>query len=247
MNATLEAIARALFKSWFVDFDPVRAKAEGRQPEGMDAETAALFPDRFVESELGQIPEGWEVGTIGEDFNLTMGQSPPGDTYNETGEGLPFYHGNRDFGFPFPSKRVYCTQPSRIAQPDDTLVSVRAPVGEINMAVEQCCIGRGVGAVRHKSGSRSYTYYAINTLGAHFSIFEGEGTVFGSLSGQDFKQIPFLLPPKELIDQFEALVYPIDQPIAVNNQESSTLADTRDTLLPKLLSGEVRVGEPFHG
>ena len=89
-NATLEAIAQALFKSWFVDFDPVRAKMEGRTPEGMDDATAALFPDALEETELGPVPKGWRYSTIGESFILTMGQSPPGDTYNEAGDGLPF-------------------------------------------------------------------------------------------------------------------------------------------------------------
>ena len=99
MNQTVEAIARAIFKSWFVDFDPVHAKAEGREPVGMDPETAALFPDSFQDSPLGKIPTGWEVSTIGKEFNLIMGQSPPGTTYNEVGEGMPFFQGRRDFGF----------------------------------------------------------------------------------------------------------------------------------------------------
>ena len=84
MNETLEAMARALFKSWFVDFDPVRAKAEGRDP-GLPKPIADLFPDSFEDSELGEIPKGWEVGSVDDEFDLTMGQSPPGETYNEAG------------------------------------------------------------------------------------------------------------------------------------------------------------------
>jgi len=106
MNETLEAMARALFKSWFVDFDPVRAKAEGRDP-GLPRSVADLFPDRFEDSELGEIPAGWDVGSVDDEFDLTMGQSPPGETYNEAGEGLPFYQGRADFGFRFPTLRVY--------------------------------------------------------------------------------------------------------------------------------------------
>ena len=157
MNETLEEMARALFKSWFVDFDPVSAKMEGRWGQGdsipgLPSDVYNLFPDQLVPSEVGQIPEGWGVKTLGECFDLTMGQSPPGSTYNDQGEGLPFFQGNSDFGFRYPQKRRYCTGPTRIALPDDTLVSVRAPVGAINMAWEQCCIGRGVSALRHKSG-----------------------------------------------------------------------------------------------
>jgi len=134
MNKTLEAMARAIFKSWFVNFDPVHAKAEGR-PTGLPDDIAALFPDSFEESEMGEIPKGWIPSNIGSEFNLTMGQSPPGKTYNETGIGIPFFQGRRDFGFRYPSKRVYCTAPQRLAEHGDTLVSVRAPVGAINLAM----------------------------------------------------------------------------------------------------------------
>ena len=152
MNETLEAMARALFKSWFVDFEPVRAKMEGRwrrgeSRPGLPAEHYDLLPDRLVPSELGDIPEGWEVKTLGECFDLTMGQSPPGSTYNDDGNGLPFFQGSTDFGERYPTNRRYCTEPARLAQTEDTLVSVRAPVGTINRAWERCCIGRGVAAL----------------------------------------------------------------------------------------------------
>ena len=120
MNATLEAMAQALFQSWFVDFDPVRAKLDGRHPAGLDAVTAAIFPDHFQDSPLGHIPQNWTAGTLSEGFNLTMGQSPPGDTYNEDGNGIPFYQGRTDFGFRFPTRRIYCTAPTRYAKPTHT-------------------------------------------------------------------------------------------------------------------------------
>ena len=116
MNQTLESMARALFKSWFVDFDPVRAKMEGRDI-GLPQHLADLFPDRLVDSELGEIPEGWEIKVLAECTDLTMGQSPPGSTYNGHGEGLPFFQGRSDFGFRYPSNRRFCTTPHRIAQP----------------------------------------------------------------------------------------------------------------------------------
>ncbi len=243
MNETLEALARTIFKSWFVDFDPVRAKMKGLQPTGMDDETAALFPDSFEDSVLGEIPKGWAAGTVGDDFDITMGQSPPGETYNEVGEGLPFYQGRRDFKFRYPTLRVYCSAPKRTAQNGDSLVSVRAPVGDVNMAESVCCVGRGVAAVRHKTGSRSYTYCAMRSLKSYFERFESEGTVFGAVNKQGFVTIPFLLPPPALVERFEFLVFPQDQRIEVQEKQSRTLAAIRDTLLPKLLSGEVRVGE----
>ena len=243
MNETLEATAHAIFKSWFVDFDPVKAKMEGRKPVGMDTKTALLFPSAFQDSPLRKMPEGWKVATIDEEFNLTMGQSPPGSTYNENEEGMPFYQGRKDFGFRYPTRRVYCTAPKRFAGKGDTLVSVRAPVGDVNMVEEKCSIGRGVAAVRHKTGNRSYTYYTMQFLQNVFSRYEAEGTVFGAINKTDFQTLSYLRPPDEIVEAFELLVHPLDQTIENNENESRTLAQTRDTLLPKLLSGEIRVDD----
>lgn len=243
MNATLEAMARALFQSWFVDFDPVRAKLDGRKPACLDAATAALFPAHFQDSTLGHIPQGWRTGTVGEAFNLTMGQSPPGDTYNEEGNGLPFYQGRRDFGFRFPTRRVYCTAPTRYGKPEDTLVSVRAPVGDINMANEECCIGRGVAAVHHKSGASSYTYHTMANLSPNFARFEGEGTVFGSINKANFETLPVVIPPPEIVAAYEQQAKPLDDQIRTLEHQSRSLATLRDALLPKLLSGELRIAD----
>jgi type I restriction enzyme S subunit len=243
MNQTLEATARATFKSWFVDFDPVRAKAEGREPGGMDAATATLFVSEVQDSKLGAIPKGWNASSLEDDFQITMGQSPPGNTYNEAGEGLAFYQGSTDFGFRFPAHRVYCSQPTRIAKAGDTLVSVRAPVGDVNMALERCSIGRGVSAIRHRSGSRSYTYYAMKELNAIFSRFEAEGTVFGSISKTDLRAILRVSPPPEVIEKFEHFAFPFDERIAVNAVLIRTLSELRDILLPRLISGKLRVLE----
>jgi len=261
MNETLEAMARALFKSWFVDFDPVidnalevgnpipdelQEKAERRLALGdkrkpLPEHIRRLFPARFVDSELGPIPDGWRVGTVGEEFDVTMGQSPPGSTYNESGVGLPFYQGRRDFGFRFPSPRIYCSAPTRIANPGDTLVTVRAPVGAINMAIEKCCIGRGVAAIRHKTRARSYTYYAMHNLVEQFRQYEAEGTVFGSITKSDFEALKILVPNPAVVQVFEKIVSPLDQTIESLARQISTLAGLRDTLLPKLISGKIRL------
>lgn len=240
-NQTLEAMASALFKSWFVDFDPVRAKKEGRQPAYMDAATAELFPHEFEESVLGEIPKGWRVGTLGEKCKITMGQSPPSSTYNESGSGTPFYQGRKDFGFRYPTARVYCTQPKRFAEKGDTLVSVRAPVGDINIANQNCSIGRGVAAVRHQTKSRSYTYYLLQALKNDFARYEAEGTVFGSINKNDFNSLTCVASSEEIVNKFEKVAFSLDQKIENNVEESQTLANIRDTLLPKLMSGEVRV------
>ena len=215
MSETIEEMARALFRSWFVDFDPVRAKAEGR-PSGLPPALDALFPASFEASELGEIPAGWEAKALGDAFRITMGQSPPGETYNQDGDGLPFYQGRTDFGFRFPRRRVYCTAPTRFAESGDSLVSVRAPVGDVNMAMEPCCVGRGVAAIRHLSGSRSYTYYSMRSLSETFGRFEAEGTVFGSIGKKDFHAMSWVVPPAEAVARFEALCLAMDSRIEAN-------------------------------
>jgi len=269
MNRTLEDIARAIFKSWFVDFlpvranmartqtgDPARANPAGQQPPlpapqseaarqagGLKPEIAGLFPDSFEDSELGEIPKGWLASNVGTHFRLTMGQSPPGSTYNEVGEGMPFYQGRTDFGFRYPTRRVFCTAPTRFAEPGDALVSVRAPVGDVNMANERCAVGRGVAAIRHCSGSRSFTYYSMHHLGDHFSKFEAEGTVFGCINKADFKRLPFTVPSPEALTAFDRVVSPLDDRIETSETQIAILAVLRDTLLPNLISGELRVPE----
>lgn len=242
-NATLEAIAQALFKSWFVDFDPVRAKAEGLEPKGMDANTAALFPDSFEESELGLVPRGWKCSTVGQSFILTMGQSPPGDTYNESGVGLPFYQGRTDFGFRFPKQRIFCSAPTRFAEAGDILVSIRAPVGDVNVALDPCALGRGVASLRHPKGLQSFVLYSVRSLKTHFKLYDGEGTVFGSINKKDFQELPVFLPSESILEAFEDLVVPLDVCIENNEHRLRILTQLRDTLLPRLISGQLRLHE----
>ena len=238
MNETLEAMARAFFRDWFVDFGPTRAKMEGRDPY-LAPDLWALFPDT-LNAETG-LPKGWQVGTVGECFHLTMGQSPPGKTYNDDEKGLPFFQGRTDFGFRYPGNRKYCTAPIRIAERDDTLVSVRAPVGDVNMAWDKCCIGRGVGALRHVSGSRSFTYYSTWAIQQELKQYEHTGTVFGAINKKQFEALSVLEPPPEFVALFEDRIAPLDERIRNNVAESRTLAAIRDLLLPRLMSGEIRL------
>ncbi len=239
MSATLEEMARALFQSWFVNFDPVHAKAEGR-PTGLPPDIDALFPATFQDSELGPIPEGWKVTSLGSSFRVIMGSSPPGATYNQNGDGLPFFQGRADFGFRYPRQRVYCTAPRRLGEPGDVLVSVRAPVGSLNVAMQQCCIGRGVAAVRHLGGSCSFTYYAIQSLSDALQRFEAEGTVFGSINKSDFNSIPWIAPLDYTVAAFDEKCQDIDNQIKMHELSTSRLVAQREALLPRLMSGELR-------
>jgi type I restriction enzyme S subunit len=241
MERTLEDLAWAFFSSWFVDFEPVMAKRDGRMPVGLPAEAIDLFPSHFEESELGPIPQGWTAARVGDYFDVTMGQSPPGSTYNEMGVGLPFYQGRTDFGFRYPGRRVYCTAPTRLAQAGDTLISVRAPVGDANLAAERCAIGRGVAAVRYRDSSPSFTYYAMRSLSDEFNVYESEGTLFGAIGGDDFRRLPFVYSSPAIVKSFEELIGPMDAQIETSERESRTLAELRDTLLSPLLSGELTI------
>ena len=243
ISENLESIAQTLFRSWFVDFDPVRAKMAGEKPAGMDDATAELFPDSMEESELGEIPAGWKVGDLGELCHLTMGQSPPGDAYNLSGEGLPFYQGRTDFGMRFPKTRMYSTLGNRKASPGDVLVSVRAPVGDLNQALEECVIGRGVAAVIHRSGSQAYSYSLMQSIQHRLEYFNGEGTVFGAINKTDFSSIPLVEPPVELLNRFDELASPVNGLLRSLHEQSQNLAATRDALLPRLISGELEVPE----
>lgn len=243
MNRTLEEMAQGLFRSWFIDFDPVVANSEDRRPIGVPKAIAPMFPDHFEDSELGPIPQGWKVARVGSEFRIVMGQSPPGKTYNDQGIGLPFYQGRTDFTFRYPSRRIYCSAATRFAEPGDTLVSVRAPVGDINLASESCSIGRGVAAVRHISGAGSYTYYCMNGLREAFDVYNGEGTLFGAINRPGFDGILFVCPPPSLIQAFEKVAFRLDQLIESNEKESRVLKNLRDTMIDPLLSGELSLSE----
>ena len=208
-----------------------------RQNKTLEAMAETLWRKMFVE----EAAPGWKKGKLGDEMCIIMGQSPPGNTYNEEKQGMVFFQGRAEFDFRFPQTRLYCTEPKRFAKKGDTLVSVRAPVGDINMAYEDCCIGRGLAAVRHKRHCMSYTFYTIRSLKDEFDSFEQQGTVFGSIGKDDFNNIDVVIPPEIAIQEFEYTAKPSDDKIFANSIQIRTLTRLRDTLLPKLMSGEVRV------
>lgn len=210
-----------------------------RQNQTLEKMAETLFRQWFVE----EAKEDWEKGKLVNEFDFTMGASPPGESYNEEGIGMPMYQGNADFGFRFPTNRVFTTDPKRFAKKFDTLISVRAPVGEQNMANEECCIGRGVAAFRFKANNSffSYTFYKIKSLMNDIKQFNETGTVFGSISKTDFENIEIVMPDLDSIKRFQSFAKPIDDKIMENTTQIHSLTALRDILLPKLMSGEVRV------
>lgn len=231
MNRVLEVVGEAVFKRWFVDFEFPNQDGKPYKSSG----------GKIADSELGEIPSGWQVGGLGDICEIVMGQSPPGETYNEIGEGIPFFQGIRDFGFRFPTKRVYCTAPTRFAEEGDVLLSVRAPVGSLNIADERCAIGRGVGALRLKGKQNSFLYYLLLATRSAWDKYDAKGTVFGSATKQDVYDFKIVIPPKELRDKFATFMEALDKKILLNERESCSLTAIRDLLLPKLMSGKIRV------
>lgn len=210
-----------------------------RQNKTLESMAETLFRQWFVE----EAQDKWLKGTLNDEFHFVMGQSPSGASFNEDFIGIPMYQGNADFGFRFPTPRVFTTEPTRYAEAMDTLISVRAPVGAQNMASQKCCIGRGVAAFRHKTNPEfyTYTYFKLRELMGKIKHFNDEGTVFGSISKSDFEKIEIIIPPHENILAYEKMAKPVNDKIIKNCYQISKIEKLRDTLLPKLVSGEVRV------
>jgi type I restriction enzyme, S subunit len=246
MNHTLKAMAAALFKSWFVDFDPVTAKAEGRQPYSMKAETAALFPSGFEDSSLGAIPLGWHVGTLTEIADVVMGASPSGDTYNDVGDGVPLVNGPVEFGDYFAVKTKWTTAPTRLSQEGDLIFCVRgSTTGRRVIADDVYCMGRGVCAIRSKNGRQAFVNQTIDS-GLERLLSKTGGSVFPNLSGTDISGFEVLVPQSSLQEAYCQVVDPLVSMAWKNIKQSRTLASIRDSLLPKLLSGEIRVKQAEH-
>ena len=166
--------------------------------ENLEAQAQALYANMFIQNTSDQ----WSEGVLSDVADITMGQSPKGDTYNEDGVGTVFFQGRGEFGFRFPTRRLFTTDPKRMAQPNDVLMSVRAPVGDLNVAYEPCCIGRGLGAIHSKDGHQSFILYTVFSLQEKLDMFNGEGTVFGSINRDALNSMPIIIPTKDEIDQF---------------------------------------------
>jgi type I restriction enzyme, S subunit len=251
MNRTLEEMAQAIFKSWFVDFDPVHAKATGEQPTGMDAATAALFPDSFEEIELGLVPRGWRVESVGDIVSVVGGGTPStknsefwdgGSYYFATPKDMSSLHGPILIETERKVTDAGLVQISSGLLPSGTvLLSSRAPIGYLALTNVPVAINQGFIAMLCNGPVSNYymlhwTYTNMDRIKANAG-----GTTFPEISKRNFRPLPAIVPTKSIIDAFDALVGPQYELIANNELESRTLAKLRDTLLPKLMSGELRV------
>jgi type I restriction enzyme S subunit len=196
-------------------------------------ETAqAIYRKMFIDNiDLEDLPDGWEKGSLSEIATINMGQSPAGNTLNKQGNGILFYQGCTDFGIRFVAPRVYTTAPTKFAEPYDILISVRAPVGSLNITKEQCCIGRGLAAIKATCESQSFVFYTLKNQTQAFSVADDEGSIFGSINKDGLKNLSIVIPPKSLIKEYDKLVSPIDKLIIHYESEINILQDTLSVIL----------------
>ena len=250
-NATLEAIAQALFKSWFVDFNPVRAKQEGRAPEGMDEATAALFPDGFAESELGLVPRGWRVTPVGEIVDTVGGGTPDtkDSSYWEPAEYC--WTTPKDLsGISAPvlldterklSSKGIAKISSGLLPSGSLLMSSRAPIGylaitQVPMAINQGYIAMPPGAELPPIYMLYWCRQSMETIKSH-----ANGSTFMEISKKAFRPLLAIVPTADIVAQFVAISGTLFERLVENEKQAQTLAALRDTLLPRLISGQLRL------
>ncbi|SEF51577.1 type I restriction enzyme, S subunit [Halpernia humi] len=234
LNAELEQMAKTIYDYWFVQFDFPDENGNPYKSSG-----GKMIYDEVLKRE---IPVGWEVKILSEVANITMGQSPSGESYNEQNKGMIFFQGSTDFGWRFPENRIYTTSPTRFAKENDILLSVRAPIGTMNIAMYDCCIGRGLSALNSKENFNSFLIYQMNYFKKKFDYLNSVGTTFGSLTKDDLYNLEFCYPSENILRKFEKTVSTFDSKIKINSKQNQELAQLRDWLLPMLMNGQVRVG-----
>ncbi len=251
MNETLEAMARAIFKSWFVDFEPIRAKAEGRDP-GLPKHIAELFPDSFDDSEMGEIPKGWEVGPVLSRANLLSGGTPKTD-HQEYWGGPILWASAKDVSqcgqtFLITTERTITQEglhesATQVIPHFCTVVVARgATTGRLvmfgsQMAMNQTCYGLA------STTDTPFFLYCLLRHEMETLVHAAHGSVFDTITTSTFANSKIVLPPVPVLKAFDRRVAPMFHRILGNTEENQTLAALRDVLLPKLISGELRVKE----
>ena len=251
MNETLEQMARALFKSWFIDFEPVRTKATGNQPAGMDKDTAVLFPNNFVDSELGKIPEGWSLKTAEEISTVGIGKTPPRKekhwftedkmdvpwmSIRDLGSSGTFISSTSEF---LTNKAVERFRIKRI--PDNTVVlSFKLTVGRVAITSGEMLSNEAIAHFslnKDSSIGTSYLYCYLKNFS--YDQLGSTSSIATAVNSETVRGIPILIPTKAICNAFEKTVEHIFSLIKKNQEQCATLSALRDTLLPKLLSGDI--------
>lgn len=215
----LEEAARQLFKEWFVRF---------------------RFPGHEHVKIVDGVPEGWKYKRLVDIADLTMGQSPKSEFYNTDRDGLPFHQGVTKFGYRFVEHETYCTKPTRLSAADDILFSVRAPVGRLNITLDPIILGRGLAAIRAKSGHQSFLFYQLKSYFFKEDMIGG-GAIYAAITKKDLENQELLCPSDNLLNQFNEFASALDQQIKTLHHSNQNLTQARDLLLPKLMNGEIAV------
>lgn len=224
MNHTLEEMAMTLYKHWFVDFGPFKN-------------------GEFIDSELGRIPKGWEVVKLSKLADVIMGTSPKGDTYNDYGEGIPLINGPAQYDTFFPIESKWTTKPTKLSKRFDLIFCVRgSTTGRRVFSDGEYCLGRGVCSIRAKKDLQGYVNIIIDS-DLQRLLTNATGSVFPNLTGPMIKDFPVLSAKENIMSDFSNKVEAWNKQIWSNVEENQTLTTLRNTLLPKLISGEVRVKE----
>ena len=215
----LEEAAQRLYKEWFVDL---------------------RFPGHEHTKIVDGVPEGWKKKPLSSIADVIMGQSPKSEFYNQIGEGLPFHQGVGSYGNRFVKDETYSTSFTRIAEAGSVLFSVRAPVGRLNITKNKIVIGRGIAALNHKNGLQSFLFYMLKERFFKDNLV-GNGSIFASISKDELLNQEFIIPCKDVMEQYDKAARNIDDKIAALDRQIEQLIQARDRLLPKLMSGEVEV------
>lgn len=231
INDNLEQQAQMLYEYWFVQFDFPDKDGKPYKKSGNQ-----MAYNRILKMD---IPLGWTVGTLSDIANITMGQSPEGESYNEDGNGIEFFQGSTDFGIFFPTTRVYTTNPKRMSKENDILLSVRAPVGTMNIAYQDCCIGRGLASIQGKTNNTSFVRHLLKSNKKFFDRINNAGTTFGAITKDILYEMPVIIPPAKVMMEYENLVSKSEATIRSSENEIRQLTHIRDYLLPLLLNGQL--------
>jgi type I restriction enzyme S subunit len=193
-------------------------------------------------TEIGEIPEEWKTSSLAEVCYVIMGQSPPSETYNRDRVGLPFLQGRMDFGDIYPSPSVYCSKPIKIADEGDILVSVRAPVGDVNIATSKCCIGRGLAAIRSDKNQldSKFIFYQLKHFSTKLAGL-GSGSTFKAIRRRDLERLPTVHPPLPEQKKIASILSTMDEQIEKERAKKGQLEQLKKGLMQVLLTGKVRV------
>ncbi|MBR7002212.1 MAG: restriction endonuclease subunit S, partial [Neisseriaceae bacterium] len=229
--SVLEKMMKEIYNYWFVQFDFPDKNGKPYQASGGE-----MVYNPTLKRE---IPKGWAVKKLEDIFTITMGSSPKGHSLNENGNGIEFYQGSTDFGRLYPTIRVFTTEPVRFAKSQDILMSVRAPVGAMNIAMNDCCIGRGLAAIHHESPL--FAWYTMLTFKSYFDTFNWNGTTFGSLTSDTLKEQLTVAPDKSILQMFIKKTQSVGEKLKTITMENIQLTALRDFLLPLLMNGQASV------